>query len=272
MKRMLFSALIGTLISLACLSSPATPTSTPTIDFQSTRAKEQENQQATARAQAALESQKLTATAVAQAARESTSQAATQAVFAEATTVASNMWQEVNDLYSDRIISSAEGDYYQLADFDESWAQINWYQWWETGFTPSNFVVRTNMSWDSASNTANWFSSGCGMVFREQDEDNHYIVFLALDGYVYLNGYKNGRYASFGKGWIGKLDLPKGSAEFQLAVDQDWITVFVNGKQVLRKQEKSFSDGKLALTLSSGTNKDYGTRCQMTDIELWELY
>lgn len=259
-------------ISLACLSSPATPTSTPTIDFQSTQAKEQENQQATASAQAALESQKMKTTAAAKATRESARQAATQTVIAEATAMAANMWQEVNTLYSNRIISSAEGDYYQLADFDESWAQINWYQWWETGFEPSNFVIRTNMSWNSASNTANWFSSGCGMVFRELDEDNHYFVFLALDGYVYLNGYKNGKYASFGKGWAGKPDLPKGKAEFLLAVDKDWITVYVNGKQTLRKQEKSFSDGKLALTLSSGTNKDYGTRCQMTDIELWELY
>lgn len=271
MKKMLLLALIGMIISLACLSGPAAPTGTPTIDLQSTQIKEQENQKATSSAQAAFEAQQQTATAVAAAARESTRQAATQAVNAEATALAADMSQEVNSLYSDRIISSAGGDYHRLADFDESWAQINWYQWWDTGLEPANFVIRTNMTWSSASNVANWFSSGCGIVFRERDEDNHYNVFLGLDGNVYLNGYKNGNFLSFAKGRAGKLDIPKGNAEFQLAVDQDWITVFVNGKQVLRKQEKSFSDGKLALTLSSGTNKDYGTRCQMTDIELWVL-
>ncbi len=275
MKKLSLFALIGLFVSLACLSSSpstSTPQSSPTVDIQSTQTKEYENQQATASAQAAAESARVTATANAQAALEITSQAATQEVLSAATAAASDMALQVKKLYSDRVISSAGGEYFLLPDFDESWAQINWYQWYETDYEPDNFVIRTDISWDSASTTANWFASGCGMVFREVDEDNHYFVFVALDGNVYLNGYKNGKFISLGKKWFGKPDLPSGNADFMMAVDRDWITIYVNGRQVLRKQDASFSNGKLALTLASGTNKDYGTRCQMTNLELWQIY
>jgi hypothetical protein len=32
-----------------------------------------------------------------------------------------------------------------------------------------------------------------------------------------------------------------------------------------------FEPGELGLTLFSGTNRDYGTRCRMTNIGLWEF-
>ena len=40
---------------------------------------------------------------------------------------------------------------------------------------------------------------------------------------------------------------------------------------MLYRQDMSLEEGELSLTLLSGTNKDYGTRCEMTNIELWEL-
>lgn len=275
MKKFALVVLIGMFISIACLSSGRPnklfSTDTPTVDIQDTRTKEKEMELATANASATRDSAHLTATSESKAAIQSTSQAATQEVYSAATAAASDMAGQIEKLYNDKVISTSNGQHFLLPDFDESWAQINWYQWYETGYEPDNFVIRTDMHWDSASNIANWFASGCGMVFREVDQDNHYFVFLALDGYVYLSGYKNGNFLELGRKWVGKPDLPKGEASFMMAVDRDWITIFVNGSQILRRQDKNFSGGKLALTLASGTNKDYGTRCQMTDVELWEL-
>lgn len=254
------------LLSIACLSSAPKPTGTPTLDVPATQTLESQMLQAT---QDTLDAQE--ATQEAQLSIQATHQAATQAVVIKNTAMASDLADEVIKLLNNNKISSSEGQYYLLEDFDKSWAQINWYQWWETGFDPSNFVIRSEIAWETASRTANWDSSGCGFVFREKDQNNHYFIFLALDGNVYLKSYKNGNLVELGKGWVGHPDLPKGQATMTMAVDQDWITVMTNGKQVLRVKDKSFTTGKLALTLVSGTNKDFGTRCQMTNLELWVL-
>ncbi len=49
------------------------------------------------------------------------------------------------------------------------------------------------------------------------------------------------------------------------------IIYFVNGDKVLDRQDNQLTEGDLALTLVSGTNLDFGTRCTMTNIELWEF-
>jgi hypothetical protein len=33
----------------------------------------------------------------------------------------------------------------------------------------------------------------------------------------------------------------------------------------------TFPSGRLAYTIKSGTNKDYGTRCEMTNVTLWHV-
>lgn len=60
-------------------------------------------------------------------------------------------------------------------------------------------------------------------------------------------------------------------ADFTLIVRGVYAYVLVNGELV---GEYTLSDrkamwGKLGLTLLSGTNKDFGIRCEMTNIHIW---
>jgi Tol biopolymer transport system component len=170
------------------------------------------------------------------------------------------------------ILTSYDGGAHSLADFDQEWAQINWYSYFRTGRQPTNFVIRADASWESASDKANWFNSGCGFVFRETDVDNHYMAYLDLDGFVHLSRSKNGYDYNLGKSAVRyPLEKPADEASIMLAVDGDSINFFVDGYLMLSRQDSSLESGNLALTLLSGTNKDFGTRCTMTDIELWEL-
>ena len=67
-----------------------------------------------------------------------------------------------------------------------------------------------------------------------------------------------------------KFDYPA-EADFTLIVNGISAYVLVNGEMAgeytLAQSRPSL--GGLGLTVLSGTNKDYGTRCEMTDLRLW---
>lgn len=204
---------------------------------------------------------------------EMTATARLESTRVEATSQARSLANRVAELVEAGFLTRADGRYAQADDFSESWAQINWYQWWWTGYAPSDFVVRAHFHWNSASNNANWFNSGCGFVFREQAEApyDHYLAYLGLDGQVYIERARNGALTLLGSSRYGRLDLPEGEANFLLAVDGNRFTVYVNDERVLTVLDGGRSEGYLNYTLVSGTNRDYGTLCDITDVELWEL-
>jgi len=204
-------------------------------------------------------------------AREATRDAATAAAKVESTAQAQPMLDLIQELYRDGYLTTTAGTYYSLDDFDESWAQINWYMWWYTDYSLTDFVIRANAAWDSASTSANWWTSGCGFVFREDGVPNHYLAYLGLDGYVYFSRTVREKYASLGASYYGRLDTPKGQAQIMLVVEGTKISFFVNGERVHTRQDQGLNSGNLALTLLSGINTGFGTRCQMSNIELWEL-
>ena len=168
-------------------------------------------------------------------------------------------------------LESTSGTFHAIPDFNETWAQLNWYQWWDTGFAPKDFVVTAHTEWESASNTADWWNSGCGFVFREEDEDNHYLAYLGMDGWVYLSRVKGGNWAGLGENAYGDLDVPKGEADIAMVVEGRKLHYFVNGEHVLSRDDLQDVEGLLGLTLLSGTNKGFGTRCIMEDVALWEV-
>lgn len=247
----------------------------PTEDLQATeQAAQMSTQAAEEEIQASMQAaEQATVEAVAEAATAEAGIALTQAaeVDYEATAQVQGIVDAVELLASEGVIEKTAGTYYQIEDFNESWAQIGWYQWWGTDLAPTDFVLRAHTEWESASRTANWFESGCGFVFREEDANNHYMIYLALDGNVYLKGYLEGQYKEYGKGYVGKLDFMKGGADVMLVVEGDHILYYINGEKILDRQNSALREGNLALTLVSGTNKDYGTRCDITDIELWDM-
>jgi len=176
--------------------------------------------------------------------------------------LAEELPEEVLDYYSGTSTS-----YTTVVDFDEKWAQIGWYQYWKIEDSPTNFVIRTDATWSSASNTANWHQSGCGFVFHITDNKNHFVAYLGLDGHVYIQRVYQGKSNIVGSSYFGKVDVPEGNAELMLMVYGDRMYFFVNSKQVYKGNDTLLT-GKLN---SGDLNKDFGTRCQMTSTELWDL-
>ncbi len=200
-----------------------------------------------------------------------TRQAATAQIELAMTAAADEMRGLIEQLQADGYLESTDGTYIALEDFDQSWAQINWYQWWYTGYSPTDFVIVADAEWDSASDRANWWTSGCGFVFRENGVPNHYLAYLGLDGYVYFARNVNGVFAQLGRSYYGRVGTPSGQAQLMLVVEGASISFFVNGERVHSRNDQGLASGELALTLLSGINTGFGTRCRMTNIELWEL-
>jgi hypothetical protein len=189
----------------------------------------------------------------------------------EATEQAGPLAQRVQQLAADGVLTSAAGDYYPLPDYDSRMAKINYYEPLDTGYAPTNFIVRADAAWESASTTADWWISGCGFVYRYQGQYDHYAVYLGLDGTAYMLRYLNQDYTAMGNTYYGLVGVPAGEAELMLAVQGNKFTFFVNDKQVHQRTDSALRSGLLGYMLISGTNKDFGTRCTMTNSELWVL-
>lgn len=304
MRKRLFVILIGLLVLIQGCAPAAlpTPTATPTIDPATpaaatsaveTKAAEEAlaaaNAQATADALSTVSAQETadaivfgTQTAAAQATAaelslHKTSTAAvkqTQSAFAAATTTARANYVTglIDKLVSENYLTTNAGQSYELDDFDLSVAKINYYTWDPVPYTAENFVVDTDMAWESASESAQWFTSGCGFVFRaEMDSNKHYFVYLGLDGYVYVLSNINGRISMVTSGYYGQLERMEGGAHFTMAVEDRLITVIVNDKEVISDSAAVLKGNGLAYTMVSGINSGFGTHCVMTNTVLWKM-
>lgn len=167
-------------------------------------------------------------------------------------------------------IASTDGEYLQLDDYSQAWAQIGWYLWTPTGSSPKNFVLRGHMKWESASKTPDL--SGCGILFRVQADKDHYGFIVTSDGYIHFILSENGDFHFGGKVYHGE-NHPAAELDFAMTAQDETFNVFVNGKRLGASygHTNTMLDGELAYTIVSGTNKDYGTRCKITNVELWTI-
>jgi hypothetical protein len=183
------------------------------------------------------------------------------------------MKAKVEKYVKDGYLTSSGGNYHRLDDFFIKWAQLGYYQRWNTGYRPADFVIESDIDWESASATANWSDSGCGFAFHANGDTDHYSIFLTLDGYIDSFSYHNGYWGHMGQAWFGKVDVPQGKAHIALVVEKEKYFFLVNDKLV--KEYTGFQnqmlDGYLQFTILSGTNKDFGTSCKFTNVDLWNI-
>ncbi len=170
-------------------------------------------------------------------------------------------------------LNSEEGRYMEYDDFEEEWAQLGWYQWWTLNQTAKDFYMSAHFKWSSAYRNADL--SGCGFAFAIQDNDNHYAVFLDRSKIYFVEATQYYRPFKPTRG-TGVVDFGNPSdhpveADFTLIVKGNYAYVLVDNELVgeyTLSQSKALR-GNLGLTLLSGTNKDYGTRCTMTKLHVW---
>ena len=166
-------------------------------------------------------------------------------------------------------ISTTKGDTYSLSPFQEEWAQIGWFRWWTYDFFGSDLVFNAHFEWEIASKTPE--TSGCGVVFGLQENGEYYAVFLDKSRILFLRKRGSNLYEVGKTRGPGRVDFDNpAEADFALAVKDNSAFVSVDGEvtEYTLSQDQT-KEGNFAVTLLSGTNSDYGTRCEMTDMMLW---
>lgn len=201
----------------------------------------------------------------------------TATLIFKATSVAQPMADLIQDLYTRGYLQSTKGKFLQLADFDQSLARINTVQYNPTDINMRDFVLHSNIAWETARQGANIYYSGCGFYFGvDEDFNNYHIILITLDGSVkLLRCWKDCRYLEdLARNSFDKIDYMEGEAEFILVVENGTIQALVNERRIfVRRNQKKFK-GNFGYAISSGTNAGFGTSCTFTDTEIWsdDLY
>jgi hypothetical protein len=179
---------------------------------------------------------------------------------------------EVSTFYDAGYLATTEGRFIELDNFSYDWAQLGWYNWLPLKDSASDFFLSAHFKWDSAFKNSD--ISGCGFIFGLQPNDDHYAVFLDRAKIFFLitdrsRGYSKPVSPTRGTGRVN-FDYPA-EADFTLIVKGAYAYVLVNNEVVgeyTLSQSRSL-EGDLGLTVLSGTNRDYGTHCEMTNLHLW---
>ncbi len=183
---------------------------------------------------------------------------------------------ETQSYFDKGYLKSTDGKITEVDDFSYDWAQLGWYNWQQLNTKTSDFYMSAHFTWSSAFRNAD--SSGCGFIFAIQENGDHYAVFLDRSEIIFLNADQTASYSrtvglTRGTGRV-KFDNPADKpdqANFTLIVKGAYAYVLVDGKVVgeYTLSQSKILDGNLGLSLLSGTNKDYGTRCLMTNVRVW---
>ena len=169
-------------------------------------------------------------------------------------------------------LNTAAGKIEEVDDFFYEWAQLGWYRWLPLGETVADFYFSAHFAWESAYQNAD--ESGCGVAFAIQDDGEHYSVFLDRTRIIFLdadNSYAYSRYVGTTRG-TGRVKFAMpAEADFTLIVKGAYAYVLVDGEVVgeYTLSQSRILRGDVGLSVLSGTNKDYGTKCEMTNIRLW---
>lgn len=184
-----------------------------------------------------------------------------------------DMQAEAQSYFDQGYLATADGKFMEYDDFKEEWAQLGWYSWWTLDQNAKDFYMSAHFKWTSAYRSADL--SGCGFAFAIQEDNDHYAVFLDRSKVYFVETAEYYRPFSPTRG-TGRVDFGNPfdkpvEADFTLIVKGTTAYVLVDGEllgEYTLAQSKNLRGG-LGLTLLSGTNKDFGTRCEMTNIRVW---
>jgi hypothetical protein len=185
------------------------------------------------------------------------------------------IFSDVEKFQKEGLIPSTKGNYRSLDDFSETMAQRGWLQYWNYDFKVKHFVYKAHVSWSTAGETNE--TSGCGIVFavNKKGEGNNYYGVVLDRTRIFFSSTYGGYYYDMGKTrGSGKISFGNpAEADLTLIVYNYKAFVYVNdefiGEYTLSKDREL--EGKFGYGIISGTNKDYGTRCIITESRIWEL-
>lgn len=184
-----------------------------------------------------------------------------------ATQMHASMQTWVEKLASDKIIPSTEGKYYALDDYSDSFAKIRYYTWaLYPDLSVSNFIMQAKVKIANQT-TENAFKSGCGLVMQNFF-DNH-AIFLSLDGNA--NYWSDGVDRGSNYVDLSLYDKNPDGVTLTMVLSNKALHFYVNDQEALKGITIYGEPFEVGTAILSGTSEGFGTRCDFTEVAVWEI-
>jgi len=189
-----------------------------------------------------------------------------------ATQVYEELFSKVQQFADEGLIPTTEGKYIEVEDFRKDFAQIGWLNPTYLDFQVEHFVYTGHVKWSTATETSD--VSGCGIIFGAQSDGRIYGTVLDKSRIYFTSTDKNYFYELGKTRGTGRLDLGNpAEVDMTMLVYDKQAYVYVNdrfiGLYTLSRDKPQ--RGNFGYGIISGTNKDYGTRCEITNSRIWEI-
>lgn len=134
-------------------------------------------------------------------------------------------------------------------------------------FQPEEFLIISKVKWEHTSPKITASSASCGFMFRNNDKDKSYFSVISADGNTRLINIKEDH-------WLGvahkkvrsqSFNAQSDEVEFLMAVLPYRFVLAIDGEIIIDQNIEWDSTGYFGYSLISGTNRDYGTRCNFSD-------
>ena len=176
----------------------------------------------------------------------------------------------IRELKDNYVIPNTNGTFHTKSDQTLMLAKINWWQSESSFDSAQNFVLSMDMEWSSASLTPNTFNSGCGLIFRQTSNYANYLyVSLRMDGHMYMFADRNKIETKYHDYYYGRASTT-GTHNLTIVANGDNIRVIVDGEQLANYRDVIVNQyGAMHLVVHSGTNKDWGIKCNFRNINYY---
>ena len=182
--------------------------------------------------------------------------------------VATQKTEEFSDVagnyFDATFLDTVYGEYYFLDDSIQNLAKVGYYQWETDNLDVRNFILRADVRMSTANKPSN--STGCGIVFRTVGNFVESIM-VQQDGYLYYGAGDT----NFNSRYYRKFDNP---AEFELVlvVNEKIYETYIDGTKALNGDSiLDPSKGGIGFAVQSGSDDDFGSQCNFTNIDLWAI-
>jgi hypothetical protein len=190
---------------------------------------------------------------------------------------------EVEDLQASGMVGVGGHFVPVQTTFTISEARNGYWIWYpiEDGGSHQDFAIGADISWEAASESSNWWNTGCGFFVRPRDDDGlgGYFVAQTADGLPWLLWWKPGaqylvdllRPASYDYYAGASAGKRTGSQHIVAIAQGPTLRFLVDGEQKIYRDDTAEQAGFIGAVVVSGTNKDYGTRCEFSNLWLYSL-
>jgi len=169
-------------------------------------------------------------------------------------------------------IPTTDGELIKFDDFKQTFSQLGYYQAYPTDLELENFVFAGHLKWSTA--TATDDTSACGILFGGQPDSSDYAVFLDKSRVYFSSSTATTNFELGKTSGTGRISFGNpAEADFSLVVYQTHAYVYVDGEFIGEYTLSSSKPlkGVFGYGIISGTNKDYGTSCEITNAAVWSL-